>query len=56
MTEVLELAWLFCKRAKDTGMDEDSIRWVLEQALQRFDTFEFLTQVSVNRIELEGRE
>lgn len=53
MSEILELAWLFCKRAKERGMDEDTIRSVLEQALERFDTFEFLTRVSVNKIEVE---
>ena len=56
MSEVLELAWLFCKRAKERGMDEDSIRSVLDQALERFDTFEFLTRVSVNQIDAEVGE
>ena len=51
--ELLELAWLFCKRAKERGMDDDRIRWVLEEALERFDTFEFMTRVSVNQIDLE---
>jgi hypothetical protein len=47
MSEILELAWLFCKRAKEKGMDEDDIRWILEQVLERFDSFEFLTRLSI---------
>lgn len=56
MSEVLELAWLFCKRAKERGMDDDRIRSVLDEALERFDTFEFLTRVSVNQIDVEVGE
>jgi len=48
--DVMELCWLFCKRAREHGMDDDRIRWVLDQALERFDSFEFLTRVSVNQI------
>ncbi len=54
MNEVLELAWLFCKRAKERGLDEDRIRWVLDQALERFESFETLTRVSINQIDLEA--
>ena len=50
MSEVLELAWLFCKRAREAGMDENDIRWVLDQSLERFESFELLTKVSVNHI------
>ena len=53
MNEVLELAWLFCKRAKEAKMDDNQIRWVLDKALERFESFEVLTRVSVNEIELE---
>ena len=51
--EVMELCWLFCKRAKEARMDDDQIRWVLDQALERFDAFEILTRVSVNEINME---
>jgi hypothetical protein len=47
---IMDLAWLFCKRAKEKGMDEDDIRWVLNRVLERFDTFEYLTKVSVESI------
>jgi hypothetical protein len=30
---IMELAWLFCKRAKEKGMNEDDIRWVLNRVL-----------------------
>lgn len=55
MSEILELAWLFCKRAKESRMDDDQIRWVLDQALERFDGFEALIKVSINEIRLEGK-
>lgn len=51
---IMDLAWLFCKRAKEKGMDEDDIRWVLNRVLERFDAFEYLTRLSVETIE-EGR-
>jgi len=53
MSEVLELCWLFCKRAKQAKMDNDQIRWVLNEVLERFDSFEILTRVSVNEIRTE---
>ena len=56
MSEVMELAWLFCKRAKEAKMDDDQIRWVLDEALERFESFEILTRVSVNQIDVEAGE
>jgi len=48
---IMELAWLFCKRAKEKGMDEADIRWVLDRVLEKFDAFEYLTRLSVGSIE-----
>jgi hypothetical protein len=48
---IMDLAWLFCKRAKEKGMDEKDIRWVLDRVLERFDAFEYLTKLSVESIE-----
>jgi hypothetical protein len=48
---IMELAWLFCKRAKEKGMNEDDIRWVLNRVLERFDSFDYLTRLSVESIE-----
>ena len=39
---IVDLAWLFCKRAKEKGLDEEDIKWVLERVLERFDNFECL--------------
>jgi len=48
---IMELAWLFCKRAKEKGMDEDDIRWVLDRVLEKSDAFEYLNRLSVRSIE-----
>jgi hypothetical protein len=50
---IVDLAWLFCKRAKEKGMGEDDIRWVLDRVLERFDAFECLTRLSLESIIIE---
>ena len=53
---ITELAWLFCKRAKEKGMDENDIRWVLDRVLEKFDAFEYLTRLSVSGIDAGGEK
>jgi hypothetical protein len=41
MSELIELAFLFCSRAKERGLNKYDILWLAEQQLERLDTIEF---------------
>jgi hypothetical protein len=41
MSELIELAFLFCSRAKEKGLSKYDILWLAEQQLERLDTIEF---------------
>ena len=34
---IVDLAWLFCKRAKEKGLDEEDIKWVKKSLLSGTD-------------------
>jgi hypothetical protein len=53
---IVELAWLFCKRAKEKGLDEDEMRWVVERVLERFDSYDYLLRVSLENIKVSEKE
>ena len=40
MSELIELAFLFCSRAKEKGLGKYDILWLAEQQLERLDTIE----------------
>lgn len=37
MSEILDLAWFFCKRAKEARMDDERIKCLMDDVLEFFD-------------------
>ena len=37
MSELLDLAWFFCIRAKEARMDDERIKWLMDDVLESFD-------------------
>lgn len=42
MSELIELAFLFCSKAKEKGLKKYEILWLAEQQLERLERIEFL--------------
>lgn len=41
MSELDELAFLFCCRAKDRGLKNEEILWMVDGQIQRFEVIEY---------------